>query len=91
MKHYFVRYGFGRNEYRLMWSEKFNIQYWNRITRAEAIDLCKEEIQRRKVDTLFSGYADRYIYPEGFTEQDAEDLEQGKNWKVENYVVIKKD
>lgn len=36
---------------------------WKRITRAEAIDLCRREIARRKEDPMFSGYSSSMVLP----------------------------
>ena len=36
-----------------------------RITRKQALDLCKQERYRRKYDQAFSGYADTWIWPYG--------------------------
>lgn len=89
-KNYYVRYGFGRNEYRLMWSYKNDVPHWEKITFNEAKRLCKEENQRRKTDLSFSGYADRFIYPEGFTDTDTYDWLCGRHWTVYNKYVVEK-
>ena len=89
-KNYFVRYGFGKNEYRLMWSYKTAVPHWEKISRSEAIRLCKEENERRRIDWDFSGYADRFIYPEGFTDADAVDWLNGRKWTTYNKYVVEK-
>ena len=43
---------------------------WKRITRAEAIDLCRREIERRKENPTFSGYASSMVLPYNVWEAD---------------------
>lgn len=69
MKQYFVSYyrDFG-NTYTLLYAEcpeDFAALPENaeRITRREAIQLCRDEKERRKYDQSFSGYASTIITP----------------------------
>lgn len=69
MKQYFVSYyrDFG-NTYTLLYAEcpeDFAALPENaeRITRREAIQLCRDENERRKYDQSFSGYASTVITP----------------------------
>lgn len=89
-KNYYVKYGFWKNEYRLMWSYKNTMPHWEKISFNEGKRLCKEENQRRKTDSNFSGYADRFIYPEGFTDADVYDWLCGRYWTVYNTYVIER-
>lgn len=76
MKHYYVKYGYFRNEYQLMWVP-FGAEVqegWERIPKMEAINLCRQELYRRKHDSAFSGYASEKIYPMGW--------ESGKPYKL---------
>lgn len=56
---------------------------WKRITRAEAIDLCRREIERRKEAPMFSGYASSMVLPYNLVTADMFHL---YGWTAENLV-----
>ena len=70
MKQYFVKYfrNFG-NTYALRWADNaadvatLTTEGYDRITRAEALRLARDEAIRRRDDPAFAGYADDHIYP----------------------------
>ena len=70
MKHYFVRYyrDFG-NTYSLRWAnnaadiDTLIAEGYERITRAGALRLARDEAIRRRDDPAFACYADDHIYP----------------------------
>ena len=70
MKHYFVKHcrDFG-NTYSLRWADNaadvatLTAEGYDRITRAEALRLARDEAIRRRDDPAFAYYADAYIYP----------------------------
>lgn len=70
-KAYYVRYyrDFG-NTYNLYWLPDGEPAPagLERITCKKAVDLCKQERDRRKYDQAFSGYADAWIWPYGAPE-----------------------
>lgn len=73
MKTYYVHYYNGcRNCYNLYHApEGVSVPAeWERITRAEAIDLCRDEIVRRKEAPMFSGYASSMVLPYNVWEAD---------------------
>lgn len=67
-QYYIIRGHFG-NMYNLNWVDESNRYKLppnaERITRAEAYRLAREERYRRRYDSAFSGLADSYIYPAG--------------------------
>lgn len=68
MKKYYATYGNFANQYRLYWAEGKEMEKClpecaERITKKEAMRLCRGERWRRKYDQAFSGYADAMIYP----------------------------
>lgn len=91
MKQYFVHYyrDFG-NTYNLFYTEnaeetKAAIESgYERITRKQAIELCRAEIRRRKDNPAASGYADSAIYP--FSAGQDEDFENYP-WTKNGYIV----
>lgn len=70
MKHYYVKYyrSFG-NCYALNWADNsadiaaLTSDGYERITRAEALRLARDEAIRRRDDPAFAYYATAYIYP----------------------------
>ena len=62
-KYYFIQRGQFHNDYALGWGYDDQADGWERITRAEAIKLAREEVWRRKYDKSFSGLATEYIWP----------------------------
>lgn len=72
-KQYFVNYyrDFG-NTYTLRWAdnaadaEMLKTNGYERITRRKALELAREENDRRERDYNFSGYADNRIYPANY-------------------------
>lgn len=70
MKHYFVKYtrNFG-NTYALRWADKaadiatLTAEGFERITRADALRLARDEAIRRRDDPAFAYYADDHVYP----------------------------
>ena len=70
MKHYFVKYtrNFG-NAYALRWADNaadiatLTAEGYERITRADALRLARDETIRRRDDPAFAYYADAHIYP----------------------------
>ena len=64
MKKYFVQYGSFANQYKLRYTEDgSNPPCYERISRDEALYLCRAENRRRKYDRAFAGYADNTILP----------------------------
>lgn len=67
-KAYYVEYyrDFG-NTYNLYWLPEREPApaELERIAYKKAVDLCKQERDRRKYDQAFSGYADAWIWPYG--------------------------
>ena len=70
MKQYFVKYSrnFG-NTYALRWADNaadvatLTAEGYDRITRADALRLARDEAIRRRDDPAFAYYADDHIYP----------------------------
>ena len=70
MKQYFVKYSrnFG-NTYAFRWADNaadvaaLTSDGYERITRAEALRLARDEAIRRRDDPAFAYYADAHIYP----------------------------
>ena len=70
MKHYFVKHcrDFG-NTYSLRWADNaadiaaLTSDGYERITRADALRLARDEAIRRRDDPAFAYYADDHIYP----------------------------
>lgn len=67
-KYYIVR-GRAGNEYDLLWADETNLHALpdkaERITRAEAYKLARDERYRRRHDPAFAFYAADCIYPAG--------------------------
>lgn len=67
-QYYIIRGHFG-NVYNLNWADESNRcnlpPNAERITRAEAYRMAREERYRRRYDSAFSGLADSCIYPAG--------------------------
>lgn len=70
MKQYFIKYtrNFG-NTYALRWADNaadvatLTAEGYERITRADALRLARDEAIRRRDDPAFAYYADDHIYP----------------------------
>lgn len=68
MRKYFKISGNFSNAYALLWADDANVvsaEYPDaeRITRAEALRLAREERERRRYDAAFSHFADAWVYP----------------------------
>lgn len=79
------------NEYILYWTEtKEDEEYLpegaERISRKSAIAYARDEIERREYDTAFSGYAEPYIFPANWSDEDMlQWIREGQPCK--NYIV----
>lgn len=93
MKKYYIVHGNFANAYSLFWTDNEEMmgqlpEGAEQITREEAIQKCKEERQRRKEDTNFSGYASAYICPAGMTENEAFMLGEPETDQT-GYIILK--
>lgn len=72
MKRYYIQYiADFANTYNLFYTDEKHgedklPEGSERITRAQAIAKCRAEIERRKYDQMFSGFAAAEIYPAGY-------------------------
>lgn len=66
-KMYFVQYSGFANTYTVFWATADTMDQVpedaEHITRERAIQLCRKEVERRKTDLAFSGYASADIRP----------------------------
>lgn len=92
MKRYFIKfYNDFSNTYNLAWAEtpeQMEIaknEGWSQISRVKAINFCKKEREKEHYNSMFSGYASRYIYP---IDIDIMEINYPlKNYSVKNYIV----
>lgn len=65
MKKYIIQYGEFSNTYALRYIESGEEipEGWERITKKEAVQLCRREIERREYNNAFSRYGDATIIP----------------------------
>lgn len=88
-KRYFVKRGNFGNIYSLFWTDSPEMETKlpdgaERITRAEAIKLCRDERQRRKHDRAFAYYADAQVYPAGYP--DDSDISADRRYTLSGYI-----
>ena len=84
--HYYLDFG---NTYHLYWAPEGEAvpDYWNRITRKEAIALCTRERDARRYDQAFSGYGDTRIYPAAWAALDIDEYPYGPYTMDGPYIV----
>lgn len=90
-KTYFIRYGDFGNTYDLAWAdnesdtEDLISTGFERCSRKWAERQAHAEIDRRKYDPAFSGYADRAVYPaQYYTGKPRDDIQQ---WLWRNFTL----
>lgn len=97
-KRYYIVRGRAGNEYDLIWTDETNRHALpdkaERITRAEAYKLAREERNRRRYDPAFAGYACGCIYPADYDgDQNTLTSEDGvlmlpRHWSGNNHRII---
>lgn len=91
MKKYYVNHYMDFfNTYRLVYTDETMAGYqlgaeWERITRAEADKLAREESSRRRVGSSFAGVADDAIYPATYGKIPGDWPDADKIWNDERY------
>ena len=88
-KNYYIRRGNFANQYDLCWTYNSGIlpDYWERISRKDAIYYASAEADRRKWNPSMSGYAPQYILPCGYDECDLNPYDNGIRYTIKNRIV----